>query len=63
LGGDSLCRTIAQLTGWAMVNGEERCWFFVKAIENREPRIGSDTFEMTTSDRSGSWLTTVSTAA
>ena len=38
--------TIAQIKGWAEVNGEEGNWFFVKAIDNGEPGVGVDTFEI-----------------
>lgn len=37
---------IAQFKGWARVNGEEDNWFFVKAIDNGEPGVGADTFEI-----------------
>ncbi|MHC4462861.1 MAG: post-COAP-1 domain-containing protein [Planctomycetota bacterium] len=36
---------LAQFKGWALVNGEEGNWFFVKAIDNGEPGT-NDTFEI-----------------
>jgi hypothetical protein len=37
---------IAQFRGSAVFNGEEDNWFFAKAIDNGEPGVGLDTFEI-----------------
>jgi len=36
---------IAQLNGWASVNGQQGYWFFVKTVDNGEPG-SNDTFEI-----------------
>jgi len=36
---------IAQLNGWASVNGQQGYWFFVKTVDNGEPGT-NDTFEI-----------------
>jgi len=37
---------IAQFKGWAGVNGEQGNWFFAKAIDNGEPGVGLDVFDI-----------------
>lgn len=39
---------LIQFKGWARINGVNGNWFFVKAIDNGEPDVGVDTFEIRT---------------
>jgi|GEM_PF-6250731 len=39
---------LAQFKGWAKVNGEEGHWFFAKAIDNGEPGVDVDVFDIKT---------------
>ncbi len=39
---------IVQFKGWARVNGEDAHWFFTKGIDNGEPGVNSDLFDIKT---------------
>jgi hypothetical protein len=39
---------IVQFKGWARVNGEDGHWFFVKGIDNGEPGVCIDEFDIKT---------------